>query len=242
MSLNRDSLDKGKVVETVERLCLRISERFSDSGLLKVCQDLSLIAQSNERDLKFISRPNWLIRCLVLLLVALILGGFLFAVYNLELKKEFDPSKINLSQSIQLLDAGTNDLVMIGAAIIFLISMETRTKRSRIIQALNRLRSIAHVIDMHQLTKDPSVILTNVQRTAHSPERSMTVDQLARYLEYCSEMLSLTSKIGYLYVQDFSDSHSVTAVNDLESLTTGLSRKIWQKIMLIHNQIDHPPA
>ena len=42
----------------------------------------------------------------------------------------------------------------------------------------------------------------------------------------------MTSKVAYLYVQKFDDPVSVNAVNDLESLTTGLSSKIWQKIML----------
>lgn len=46
-------------------------------------------------------------------------------------------------------------------------------------------------------------------------------------------MLSLASKIGFLYVQDYHDSVATEAVNDLEDLANGLSRKIWQKIMTI---------
>ncbi|MCP4151995.1 MAG: hypothetical protein GY757_29910 [bacterium] len=61
----------------------------------------------------------------------------------------------------------------------------------------------------------------------------MTKYQLARYLDYCSELLSLTSKVGFLYIQHFNDPISVNAVNELENLTTGLSRKVWQKIMII---------
>jgi hypothetical protein len=51
--------------------------------------------------------------------------------------------------------------------------------------------------------------------------------------------------VAFLYVQKFDDPVSVNAVNDLENLTTGLSRKIWQKIMLIHaaeNANGAPPA
>ena len=33
--------------------------------------------------------------------------------------------------------------------------MTFEARQGRILEALNELRSIAHVIDMHQLTKDP---------------------------------------------------------------------------------------
>lgn len=61
----------------------------------------------------------------------------------------------------------------------------------------------------------------------------MTRFELARYLDYASEMLSLTSKIAALYVQYFDDRVALQAVKQIENLTTGLSRKIWQKVMII---------
>ena len=54
-----------------------------------------------------------------------------------------------------------------------------------------------------------------------------------RYFDYCSEMLSLIGKVAALYVQGFPDSVALQAVDDIEGLTTSLSRKIWQKIMII---------
>jgi hypothetical protein len=62
----------------------------------------------------------------------------------------------------------------------------------------------------------------------------MTEFELSRYLDYCSEMLSLTGKVAALYVQTFEDSVAVSAVNDIENLTTDMSRKIWQKLMVLH--------
>jgi hypothetical protein len=56
---------------------------------------------------------------------------------------------------------------------------------------------------------------------------------LRRYLDYCSEMLSLAGKLAALYAQAVSTPAAVEAVNDLENLSIGLSRKIWQKIALI---------
>ena len=46
-------------------------------------------------------------------------------------------------------------------------------------------------------------------------------------------MLSLTGKVAALYVQDFEDGVALQAVNEIEDLTTGLSRKIWQKLTVV---------
>jgi hypothetical protein len=73
---------------------------------------------------------------------------------------------------------------------------------------------------------------------SHSPSEAMTPLQLSRYLDYCTEMLSLIGKIAALYVQRFDDSSAVAAVSEVEQLTTGLSRKIWQKIMLLNQIAD----
>ena len=61
----------------------------------------------------------------------------------------------------------------------------------------------------------------------------MSSFELTRYLDYCSEMLSLTSKLAALYAQNLPDPVVIDAVNEIESLTTNLSQKIWQKITLV---------
>ena len=61
----------------------------------------------------------------------------------------------------------------------------------------------------------------------------MSGAELARYFDYCSEMLSLIGKVAALYVQGFSDPVALQAVDDIENMTTALSRKIWQKIMIL---------
>ena len=69
--------------------------------------------------------------------------------------------------------------------------------------------------------------------TASSPQHRLSPFELSRYLDYCSEALSLISKIAALYVQSFQDPVVLDAVDDMEDLTTGISRKVWQKITLI---------
>ena len=68
--------------------------------------------------------------------------------------------------------------------------------------------------------------------------RVLTLTELIRYLDYCSEMLSVTSKIAAIYVQKFNDVHVLTAVSDVETLCTGLSGKMWQKLQVAEDALD----
>lgn len=146
------------------------------------------------------------------------------------------PRSIGLTELVQVVEACINDIVLIGAAIFFLMTLETRYKRTRALQSIHELRSIAHIIDMHQLTKDPERITNkHYSTTDASPKTNMTKFELRRYLDYCSEMLSLTGKIAAVYVQEFSDSVALSSVNEVETLCTGLSRKIWQKVTILQD-------
>jgi quercetin dioxygenase-like cupin family protein len=87
---------------------------------------------------------------------------------------------------------------------------------------------------MHQLTKDPEWVLQRGRESGVLPPRRLEPFELSRYLDYCSEMLSLTGKLAALYIQGFGDSVALAAVNEVEDLTTGLSRKVWQKLMILH--------
>ena len=223
-------LDHQKIIGTLEALHKRIEERFSRSGLSKISLELLKIGKEARERCLWISRPHWNLRLIVYAVIGVMAVSFIMALISLDLPH----NKLSFAEFVQVFEAGINDLVYIGAAVIFLITVENRNKRKKVLQLIHELRSVAHVIDMHQLTKDPEVLLTHYQGTASSPQRSMSAFELERYLDYCSEMLSLTSKIAALYVQDFNDSAAVESVNEIESLTNGLSRKIWQKISILH--------
>lgn len=219
------SLQADRIYETISRLGKRIRERFPDSSLASLCEELRDVSEDAKNRSEQISRPLIGLRIGLGILVAAIVLGVIGAVVSLE-RTTKDPS---LAVFVQLLEAGINDVVLIGAAIFFLMTFETRIKRNRALNAIHELRSFAHIIDMHQLTKD----VTRMQGTASSPARVMTAVELERYLDYCTEMLSLVGKVAALYIQHFNDQGAVAAVNEVENLTTGLSRKIWQKITLI---------
>jgi hypothetical protein len=129
---------------------------------------------------------------------------------------------------------------VVGAGVLFLVTFEARTKRAEALADLHELRSIVHVIDMHQLTKDPTAGVP----TMNSPARTLSPYELTRYLDYCSELLSLAAKVAALYAQSSTDPVVIDAVNDLERLTTNLSQKIWQKITLVSesSRLVYPPA
>jgi len=227
-----------KVVDTASSLRTRVHARFPESGLLRVADELLDIARESQERCRAISRPNVPLRIGVgLLLVGGVLGIAAVVLANVRMTESF----WDLSNFVEGAEALLADLVFLGAGIAFLVTIETRIKRKRTLTAMNELRALAHVIDMHQLTKDPEMVFGRHAATEASPAHSMTALELNRYLDYCSEMLSIVSKIGALYVQTFPDSQALAAVDDIESLANVLSRKIWQKIMILDRYLDREP-
>jgi hypothetical protein len=132
-----------------------------------------------------------------------------------------------------LLQSGIQDVVFVGIAAVFLAGFESRLKRRDAMAGLHELRSLAHVIDMHQLTKDPDSTLHPDLRAEHSPKGRLDRFLLGRYLDYCSEMLSLVSKLAALYAQESRDPVVLESVVGIQELTGTLSSKIWQKIVIL---------
>lgn len=222
-------LDGGHIVATLERLSKRISERFPDSGLSRVSQELLLVARESGQRIQRLRRPWWSIRLGILVIILAMSALVVLTALSVRISLRVE----NIADLLQGLDAGVNEIILLSLALFFFASMEGRFKRRATLRALHQLRSIAHVIDMHQLTKDPDAVLAPKMATASSPQRSLTRFELSRYLDYCSELLSLTSKLAALYVQYVPDPVVLDAVNDVETLADGLSQKIWQKIVVL---------
>ena len=223
-------LDDDRIIETLQRLRDRITERFPGSSLSRVGDELLTVARESASHIAYLAKPSWWVRTSVSVAILVMMAGLVAAMSRMRL----DAGGMTWAELVQGVEAAINDVVFLGIAIFFLLTIETRLKRRRALAALHQLRSIAHVVDMHQLTKDPEQLLSNPPSTASSPSRTMSRAELGRYLDYCSEMLSLTSKIAALYVERFDDSVTLAAVNEIESLTAGLSRKIWQKITMLN--------
>jgi hypothetical protein len=235
------SLNADKVVNTIAQLNQRIAERFPKSGLSNVCADLLTLSQQTSSRITEVAKPHWGLRSALGTVSALSLGAIALFLGNLIALEGTN----KLTDVVQGLDAAMNLVIILSGAAFFVSTLETRWKRRRAQAALHELRSIIHVIDMHQLTKDPSFL--GGASTSSSPERTLTTFELTRYLDYCSEMLSLAAKLAALYAEKLSDPAIIDTVGDIERLTSHLSSKIWQKITLTQaadqnsSNVSHAP-
>lgn len=214
-------LDEASIIRTIEELRDRIRTGFPQANLLHVCEQFLEVSNRVVSVEHYLRKPNWPVRILaglaVVLLTALLVRiGFLAMRANTEL---------TLNSLMGTIESTVNNLAFFGIAVFFLLRTETRFKRSKALAMLHELRSLTHIVDMHQLTKDPALIT--------SSPGGMSPAELGRYLDLCSDMLSLIGKVSALMVQHFNDDVVLSAVNEIETLTTGLSRKMWQKITIL---------
>jgi hypothetical protein len=223
-------LDESQIIRTIERLRDRISERFPDASLRKVSTELLALAHETSGCVDYLRKPNWTVR----LVAGATVVGMVTLLTTLALSVRLPAGVAGLIDVAQAIEAVVNDVIFFGLAVFFLLTIETRLKRRRALRTLHQLRSLAHIVDMHQLTKDPERLLSPQSNTASSPQRTMSRTELGRYLDYCSELVSLTSKVAALLAQYFDDAVVLAGVNEIEELTTGLSAKIWQKITILN--------
>jgi hypothetical protein len=235
----RIGIDAPKLIETIATLQRRIVERFPSAGLGAVCGELLTVAQESSARAERIARRHILLR---VGLVLLAVGGVALLAWVLS-QIDFSRTEVEGVYTVfQGIEAVANLVVLTGGTLLFAITLEQRLKRRRALGALHELRVIMHVIDMHQLTKDPSASVMIGGKTPSSPARTLTPYELSRYLDYCSEMMSLTSKVAVLFAQSLPDPVVTDAVSDIERVASGMSQKVWQKIMVIDALILNAPT
>lgn len=234
----RLELDADAITATCVSLSERINDRFPGSSLHTQSTRLTKLAErAAQRSIEVAEPIRW-VRVSYVILGIIVLVGLLLAPVDLSTSGD----ERDLIEWANVFEAVANDIILLGAGIAFLVTAEARLKRRKVLRELHQLRSFAHVIDMHQLTKGPQRIKGEGSglATKFSPEADLTAYEVGRYLDYCSELLSLDSKVATLYVQHFDDAPTLAAVTEIEQLTTGLSRKIWQKLMIVMS--THPEA
>lgn len=225
-------LDAHKIVETAERLRRRIEERFPDASLASVAGDVQSVAERSAELSERLARPLYWVRLAVFVLILALPVAIVWGLLMLSLPShEF----ADLADFLSVFLSAIETMVFLGAGIAFLITIELRIKRSRVNSAVHELRALAHLVDSHQLSKDPIFLMKDTPTTRSSPIRDLDAFMLGRYLDYCSELLSLIGKIAALYGQNIQDSTALDSIDRVETLTTGLSRKIWQKLSMLRN-------
>ncbi len=213
-----DELDAGELMASLKRLQADIAQRFGGRGLVALVARIIAVAEQTEAGVARATAPNIGLRVALSLgmvatlaapAAAIYLAGFRLAPLNGE-----TIAAVDLLQGLD----GLFNIVFLGlAGVFFVVTIEERLKRRAALTELHRIRSLIHVIDMHQLNKDPG----------HIDAR-----ELRAYLGYCTDLLSLCGKLGALYAQGTRDAIVIETVNDIEALSNNLSRKIWQKIAL----------
>jgi len=245
------TLDAAKIIETAQKLHRRMLKRFPDRGITALAQELCQAAEETAAVVERLKRPMMRYRVCSVVFILLILGSLIgvFVAVNLHPQAgAFIPTKLDenfgFDELLQTVESGVNDLIFLAIAVFFLIRLESRIKRDRALNMLHKLRSLAHIVDMHQLTKDPDSFEHEDDYPA--PKGALRGRELISYYDYCSDMLSIISKLAALMVQDFDDPVTLGAVNEVETLTNGLSRKIWQKIVVTSQEappfVPRPPA
>jgi hypothetical protein len=139
----------------------------------------------------------------------------------------------NSSDWVPLVESVINDAVFAAIAVFFLWALPERRERRTLLLLLHDLRSLAHVVDMHQLDKDPEQARADYVPTTKSPTNRMNAEELHHYFDYCSELVSLIAKTAALCAEKTSDSVVLNTVSEVETLAAQMSQKIWQKISLL---------
>lgn len=229
-----DRLQAGPVLATVTRLESRIAARFPTRDLRAVAHELSTLVGELGSAVGPHQQRVRRTRALAYAGAGVVLAATVAALV-LAVRGAVDDAAVESSLDwLPLLESAINDLVFAAIALYFLWSLPERVHRGHTLRVLHQLRSLAHIVDMHQLTKDPERLRSSFRPTAQSPTLDLDPDEMEHYLDYCSEMLSLVGKAAALVAEDARDAVVLDSVSNIEALTTGMSRKIWQKISVLN--------
>jgi hypothetical protein len=226
-------LDPDGVRRTVDLLVTRIRARFPDRHLGDVADELRRAVDDVDDQATSTRKRHRVVRTTCLGLVALVVALTLLAL-GLAVRDAVPAAgSLKAFEWLPVVESAVNDAVFAVVAVYFLVSFPARLDRRKILGSLHRLRTLAHVVDMHQLTKNPERLRPGFHRTDASVTLDLGVRDLASYLDYCSELLSLVAKTAALCAEESTDAVVLDTVSEIESLTLGMSRKIWQKISLL---------
>ena len=223
-------LDGQAVRRSAATLEHRVASRFPDRSLWEVCREgVGLVDELNAGpgiSRRRVRLARLLSRLGVVVIVLFLLGAVVLAAGDLLEERE----AIGPLDMLPLLETLINDLVFGAIAVFFLLRIPERMERARVLRILHRLRSLAHVIDMHPLTKVPE----RLERGSRD-DGGLDLDraELTRYLDFCTEMLSLVGKSAALFAEHTTDGDVLDAVEGIEALTSDMARKVWQKIGII---------
>jgi hypothetical protein len=236
-------LDPDRIISTIDSLEKRIAANLGERGLTRICRELAKVARDARRRVVRLQRPNWWLRVVPIAMTAVLAYLTWIMTHNIDelltkIDKEAAREFTNLIEALKQFKSKiavpivlTVPLPIVIGMFVFVWTLESRWKRHRALRYLHELRSIIHVIDMHQLTKDP-----HHMGDGSDPDH-VSGDKLLRYLDYCAELLSLSGKVAALYAESSHDPLVIETVNDLGQITSNLGNKIWQKLSTVEAKL-----
>lgn len=225
------TIDPDKLILTVSKLADRVEDEFPASGLSAVANEVVVVAEGTVARVEEIEKPRIFLRVMVgILVVAALAGPFLFSVLL-----TFSEKVNNLGDFLEATDAGLHLLLILTGGVIFLVGLENRLKRNQALEALAEFRSLAHLVDLHQINKDPGL---DRMVPPEPDERTVKSDEaLANYLDFSGDLLSIIGKLAAFYAQSLRDRVVLDAVNEIETLSSSLSNKLWLKILVLREMM-----
>ncbi len=228
-----ERLQASDVRTTVAQLERRMTARFPGRGIVDLSTRLLALIDAVEETAPDLNNGLRRARLVSRVLAAGVAIATAVAV-GVVLRDGIEGDMLRGVAWVPLVESMINDVVFAALAMFFLYSFPERMQRGRALRLLHQLRSLAHVVDMHQLTKDPERYKPDWRPTSASIDPGLaTPRDMEYYFEYCSEMFSLIGKGAALVAEESRDTVVLDAVANIEQLTTSLSRKVWQKISLL---------
>jgi hypothetical protein len=232
-------IESSNLIWTSQKLSARIAERFPDSGLASVSAQTAVITEETVARAARLAAPRWILRAFGFIGCCIVFA--LTVAIAVHVGNQASAEGATGTAWIQIIESAVNDVIFVALAIAFLSQVESRVKRAEALRSIRTLRSLAHVIDLHQLSKDPLRLhQTELTPTAHSTPALLTQTELERYLQYCVELLSIVGVLAAIHAQELNDPVVIAATGDIESLTLGLSEKIWSKISVSRSAGSSP--
>ncbi len=230
--MKRGTLELKQIVDAVEMLRNRISERFPASGLASHSSELLGFAQTLQNNGKKLVRVSIGIRIGSWLggasVIALILVPY-FLLVKTQSGIETLPNFLQSLEAVITVIAGTS------AAVIAMISIKRSHIRRKALGLLQELREMAHVIDMLQFSKSPAVVMFPLKATASSRPSSenLSAPEMFRYLSYCGDLSALIGKLAVVIGGWVPDPAVLSTADAVEDLASDLERKMLSKLLLL---------
>ncbi|MEL6871398.1 MAG: hypothetical protein AAFO62_01105 [Pseudomonadota bacterium] len=126
-------LDSERILSTLIVLEQRIGDRFPTSNLRNVCSELVAIARNTQARVTEIGQPNVLMRAISIAIVVIGVALIVYLASIIDYKRETE----NLFGVLGGIEALLNTIVLMGAGIFFVATIEGRWKRQQALDDLH---------------------------------------------------------------------------------------------------------